>query len=878
MAKYKRSIQGGGFRPEQISGQGEARLQEYADRIANALREERDAVISNRNRIASAMKENAQIESAQLDRDSRIEQQNIQNKIDEARQMSQRAMQEFETNNAATKQMFGTLSKLSNTAALKLQELELERVHKQWDKDFYETLMLGNNAPGVKHFEAVGKESTAKQIELSAALYEAKRNGADEVEVSEAGKLNRELSYGARAATYYLLATKYGTHLRNWLMDDTVQYTDSAGNTFTGKEASRNREWASIVTGAAFNNFLNINQIKGTNPALLHKSGLINTMLAENQQVMRIAGKAQIDDNNTEADLQFTSGWANQVDTLSAKRFIEENWIDLVNRKGLAGALDYLTNLAMATDVDGKPVYDTQALMAAELGADGQVVPFGNRKERRAKIEKALREANSASFRAEEIQKQQTAITAYRDKREEIQAQLSAAGARDDADIFATAKQAFWEQYGYYPPEMLEDERRNLAANKAEDEAQLEVITRYAADGLLTQGQVLSIADPVMRKQAQGLLDQQNKITKFGPNYEETLKSLKQDAKKILGDSLQGGSTSQAVDLEIYMQKQFAAWYKEGLQQNNNDPTAALIHANQKHQAEMGKSLAGLDDGLYVTKPGAHNNATLPNIEKERKQRASESAQNVKNIENAVSSLGMEALNRPNVVTSKNKLREISQTHYTGGGISTMFTPEILAAARLLNISPIEVINKQIETHNKYFPTDIIQPLQGPTLDMVNNARPETQRLLSDLPTVGSVDRAQAQMQREPLRDPNNMRRTFAYLSGNIGPTSTAAHLDVKKVGGGEFSPDALDEYVEVDDPEFGTVPLSKVPVTGDFASHTARGSHGIDYGLYSNTKVFLKNGARVINSRPSVHGDVLLIELPNGDQYTFLHGKTPRN
>jgi len=62
MAKYRRSARGGAFRPEQISERGESRLQEYADRITKGLREERDAVISNRNNIANAMQENAQIE------------------------------------------------------------------------------------------------------------------------------------------------------------------------------------------------------------------------------------------------------------------------------------------------------------------------------------------------------------------------------------------------------------------------------------------------------------------------------------------------------------------------------------------------------------------------------------------------------------------------------------------------------------------------------------------------------------------------------------------------------------------------------------------------------------------------------------------------
>ena len=111
------------------------------------------------------------------------------------------------------------------------------------------------------------------------------------------------------------------------------------------------------------------------------------------------------------------------------------------------------------------------------------------------------------------------------------------------------------------------------------------------------------------------------------------------------------------------------------------------------------------------------------------------------------------------------------------------------------------------------------------------------------------------------------------YTSGNIGPTSTGQHLDVKQVGRGRFHPKALDNYVVVDDPELGRVPLGSVPITGDFDSHTVRGSHGIDYGLYSGTKIYLRNGARVVGTRPSVHGDVLTIALPNGTQYTFLHG-----
>ena len=133
----------------------------------------------------------------------------------------------------------------------------------------------------------------------------------------------------------------------------------------------------------------------------------------------------------------------------------------------------------------------------------------------------------------------------------------------------------------------------------------------------------------------------------------------------------------------------------------------------------------------------------------------------------------------------------------------------------------------------------------------------------------------------QTLQEPSVVRASspvLAYISGNIGPTSTGPHLDVKQVGGGRFEETALDEFVEVDDPEFGRVSLGEIRKrTGglgdNFDQHVARGSHGIDYGLHSGTKVYVKNGAKVVGTRPSEHGDVTTIQLPNGKQYTFIHG-----
>lgn len=115
------------------------------------------------------------------------------------------------------------------------------------------------------------------------------------------------------------------------------------------------------------------------------------------------------------------------------------------------------------------------------------------------------------------------------------------------------------------------------------------------------------------------------------------------------------------------------------------------------------------------------------------------------------------------------------------------------------------------------------------------------------------------------------------YKTGNIGPTSTGAHLDVKQTNRDYFEPDDLDPYVQVNDPEFGMVPLSKLPVTSGFYSMRDGGTRqhsGYDYGAYSGTNVYLTGGAQVVMSRPTQHGDVLVISTPDGREYQLLHGR----
>jgi hypothetical protein len=132
-----------------------------------------------------------------------------------------------------------------------------------------------------------------------------------------------------------------------------------------------------------------------------------------------------------------------------------------------------------------------------------------------------------------------------------------------------------------------------------------------------------------------------------------------------------------------------------------------------------------------------------------------------------------------------------------------------------------------------------------------------------------------------PWQNPALLNPRVAYITGDIMPGGARSeHLDIKQADGGRFAENALDRYVEIEDPQFGRVAPStlraKLPGRGDnFDQHVARGSHGIDYPTANGSKVFLKGGAKVISSQATEWGDKLTIQLPNGKRYTFLHGRS---
>ena len=110
------------------------------------------------------------------------------------------------------------------------------------------------------------------------------------------------------------------------------------------------------------------------------------------------------------------------------------------------------------------------------------------------------------------------------------------------------------------------------------------------------------------------------------------------------------------------------------------------------------------------------------------------------------------------------------------------------------------------------------------------------------------------------------------YVQGNVGPTSTGPHFDIKRLDGQYFDRAALDKYVSVNG---GALSAGTTVPGGQFGASRSYGEHrGWDYAFGDGAKLNLKGGAEFVSSRSTQHGDATIFMTPDGTKYQILHGK----
>ncbi|MCP9785394.1 contractile injection system protein, VgrG/Pvc8 family [Cyanobium sp. N5-Cardenillas] len=120
---------------------------------------------------------------------------------------------------------------------------------------------------------------------------------------------------------------------------------------------------------------------------------------------------------------------------------------------------------------------------------------------------------------------------------------------------------------------------------------------------------------------------------------------------------------------------------------------------------------------------------------------------------------------------------------------------------------------------------------------------------------------------------PGGPTASGTYVQGNIGPTSSGDHFDIKRADGAFFDRGSLDRFVTVE----GQPLSSGVTVPGGrFGARRGYGSHrGWDFAFRRGARLRLQNGAQWVGNTPgTAKGDRASFRTPDGTVYVILHGR----
>jgi hypothetical protein len=855
--QYQRAAKAGGYRPQQVDERNIARMREETARQVEGMRQAANAEIESRREVARAMKEDAAYTKSAEEKNFQIQTANSNRQIQGLQAQAARDQQQFNINAKETESIFKSISSLSKSASTIATQIQEEQDKERRRKE-------KKKAQEGKTAADIAVESLASKYELSAisasqinSVNTAVASGSSEyVGEKLKGELNQAVALDiTEGEIFQVFDRRYETPLRNRI--DTIE-----------KQIGRRLEPDELV--------IEIDRFRGQTrdrlkldefdqeflrPALERADAVERNFIASRQREFIQSSKNNRRERALGNPLNASPENFNRVLLNSYVEVLDTNngdrtktWDDFQQK--VFNQTDGKGNFIISIEqIAQYPIY-TEPGKAPELfGEKYKNTRFADILSERVKIENQFRSQQIQADNLSSAELEDTLVRAVMENptverlEEAKQMYLSTA-------FKESSKLAVVEKHLTYTAQ----HKQNIvsAVSKLRDfELTPEIVSAAVA------------ANPTEGAAIKQRYEAYNAKWK-SEGYKDATKSLE----TVVSGTTMFGTTKAAEAGSLPMIGHLKAELRNRTAMY--EPTLGFDAAHQKAANELANEYRnGYRDknSKFFRKVSRNATVSYPNLPVGNVSAAEQTKRDITDLRTSVKTLGVEGvLDTPLSVTSAERLDYIKKNFYKD---DFKPTPKEIAFVGMTNGMPLhEAYNRFYKANGDSFRLNSPLRLNGQEVTLT----PEDQKILGD-PTKGPQAKL-AVINRiiNPgmFQSASTMRAGspfLVYTSGNIGPTSTGQHLDVKQVGGGQFPTTALDEYIEVDDPELGVVPLSQVPITGDFASHTARGSHGIDYGLYEGTEIYAKNGARVISNTPTEHGDKLLIQLPNGKQYTFLHG-----
>ena len=849
--QYQRAAKAGGYRPQQVDERNIARMREESNRVIDGMRQAANAEIESRREVARAMKENTAYTARAEERNFQIQTQNSNNQIQGLRQQAIADQNQAAADQKAMQSIFESISEFSSSAAGIVIGLQEQERQKNFTND------LNTIDPeGTAIDRALS--TTQVRIDSQAALtgvQEAEQRGADPVVAAKVKGQIAAIQYDfteGQIAQYYLRDYVDGRNR------EIKQREQEKGTPLTYEEikqvvAEYRQKGYDLMNDQRLNSSL-------VKPYLKYADDADASLFTQERQ------QVQKEENDRRSETVRTNYL--QAAPENRQAVFNTSFPHLVDIHGYPGALDIVFKDLNRMDAKGnflvdpeeaaQLVFPTEGKSVAEKYSDKQGNPTGR----------------YADLLSERIKLRNQFLKQQRDAQNLSNAQL------EDNLVRAVMENPTTER--------LEEAKLAYTAVAYKESPKLAIVEKFlsipAQQRQNTINAVSKLRDFELTPEivAAAVEADPTKGAAIKARYDAYTAKWKTDAYKKSNKSLdtlvsgttQFGTTKAATAGSLPMIGHLQAQLKE--RTALYEPTLGFEAAHQRAAGELAQEYRnGYRDktNTFYRKVGRNGTVSYPNLPVGNVSAAEQVKRNVDALRQSVKTIGVEGvLDTPLSVTSAERLEYIKKNFYKD---DFKATPEELAFIGMSKGMPLhEAYNRFFEANGDSFRLQSPLRLNGQEVTLT----PEDKKVLGD-PTKGPqaklavINRILNPGMYQTAQSMRPGSPFLVYTSGNIGPTSTGPHLDVKQVGGGEFAPSALDEYIEVDDPELGVVPLSQVPITGSFAEHTARGSHGIDYGLYSGTKIYAKNGARLISTAPSEHGDVVTIQLPDGKQYTFLHG-----
>lgn len=626
MAQYRKSARRRGFAAESVSSAALNQIDRQTDRMVSGLREQRDAILSDRSAYLTVMEENARIEKEQAQTNQYISEQNAQTRQKELLNQREQALNQYKLKSETTQAFFNSIAKFSEAAGVRALEIEKEREEKENDELAKRIAVEGDNNAHVKKWKALQLEAEEQHIVASGELAKAAKQGVDQNEISKLGAWFMSLNPKVQNALMQYQARGLPSFINS---QADREFVDSKGQTYKVSERFTSQERINQVHDELTLEYLGKIGISGKGAEFRWASGFAPSIQQIRESELRTAKARETDQYQAEYEAKMTTAVSSLKGT-ELTNFIKQNG------RGARAVLgndrfDKLLN-TFARSVDpktGELRFDVESIIAGVEGPDG--APMSPIKA--DNLRRLAREARAGVLDEIDREVKDNIQIWGQDRYEEFERILSEQKGdsfQDEADITRIIEafekenpQAVARGFTIYDTSIGQLIKATQNENK---EVELERAQQAIVNQNVTPELIRNTTDPQVKQSLTKAMEEQNK-RKYGTNYGDVNKTYGTMAKQHIKPAATSldEKTIMAQFLETELKKEhqrrFAA--RSGRYEGDDAALSALnteIAIELRNELAQARTEQGKKDSKWRLGTGPNNTVTFPGLEGIQKQ------------------------------------------------------------------------------------------------------------------------------------------------------------------------------------------------------------------------------------------------------------------